>query len=229
MHLTSKLVKSRILTVFKKKKNSGLIFFFLNAVPLFHTYLISIDSVEAWCLESRAKKNHLPLKKASSRKLVVRNLLGKQPPVNDGGERCSNLPKVRAASKLAGAVSWYSKCWWVIPMDASEVPSMRTGSLSFLYSCPWGNLFKNGYILSYRGKESLMANCFLVYKTEMSSTPLPASHEKSSAKGFCDLHDTTDVVVLASSLLYNNTPSTWIQHWLERIYLLQKQLFRKKK
>lgn len=93
-------------------------------------------------------------------------------------------------------------------MNASKVPSMRTGSLSFLYSCPWGNLFKDGYSLSYRGKESSMANCFLVYMTGMSATPLPASHEKSSAKGFCDLHDTTDVAVLASSLLHYKTPST---------------------
>lgn len=78
---------SRIFTAFKKK-NSGLIYFFLNVVPLFHTYLNSIDSVEAWCLESGDKKKHPPLKKASTRKHVVRNLLGKQPPVNDGGERC---------------------------------------------------------------------------------------------------------------------------------------------
>lgn len=177
------------------------------------------------------KKKHLPLKKASPRKHVVRNLLGKQPPVSDGGERCSHLPKGRAASKLARAVFLVladSRRWWVIPVNASQVPSMRTGSLSFLYSCPWGNLFEDAYILSYRGKESSMANCFLVYRTGMSATPLPASHEKSSAKGSYDLHGTTDVAVLASSLLHYKTPSTWSQHWLERIYLLQKRLFRKK-
>lgn len=79
---------SRIFTVFKKKKKkqwSDILF--LHVVPLFHTYLNSRDSAEAWCLESGDKKKHPPLKKASARKHVVRNLLGKQPPVNDGGER----------------------------------------------------------------------------------------------------------------------------------------------